>query len=88
MYPQIPLRHKWPIYLFALTRRRKASARQFAVQIREPIAIEFQSLGRVRRWSECQAIIKNAVWLKIRRRSKQNLDSLVLSATILNEVGG
>jgi hypothetical protein len=40
-----------------------------------PIAIEFQRLGIVLRWSECQAIVKNAVWLKIGRRSKQNLDS-------------
>src|ERR1700731_2015746 len=52
-----------------------------------PMAIEFQRLGTVLRWSECQAIVKNAVWLKIGRRSKQNLDSQVLSATILNEVG-
>ena len=87
MYRQIPLRHKCPIYLFALTRRRKASARQFAVQIREPIAIEFQSLGSVLGWSESEAVVKDAVWLKIGRRSKQNLDPLVLSATILSEVG-
>jgi hypothetical protein len=46
------------------------------------MAIEFQSLGSVLRWSECQAIVKNTVWLKIGRRSKQNLDSLNVARVI------
>jgi len=51
------------------------------------MAIEFQSLGSVLRRSKSEAVVENAVWLKIGRRSKQDLDSFVLSATILSEVG-
>jgi len=72
----------------SITRLVIAAATVFALAALRPAHehVKPTDLGSVLRWSESETIVKNAVRLKIGRRSKQDLDSLVLSATILSEV--